>query len=150
MMTRRDPDFHTAVTKWSTDRGDGDSLLRPWREAAGGGLVYVNPPYSQVKAWMKKCAEEALEGAVVVALVAARTDTSWFHDYVWGEARAIGFFRGRLTFVDAPAPALFPSAVVLWTRDTVAGYDGLGDVDVKASFAAAFGARVHVVAGVAA
>ncbi len=42
MMTRRDPDFHTAVTKWSTDRGDGDSLLRPWREAAGGGLVYVN------------------------------------------------------------------------------------------------------------
>lgn len=84
-------------------------------------LAYVNPPYGRAMgAWMAKCREE---GAAmdVVALVPARTDTAWFAT-IWDSARAICFWRGRITFVGAEHPAPFPSAVVYW-GEKVAHFD---------------------------
>ena len=61
-------------------------------------------------------------GATVVLLIPARTDTTYFHDYIYGKAE-IRFIRGRLRFTDeegnAYAPAPFPSMVVI--------YNGKGD-----------------------
>ena len=55
-------------------------------------------------------------------LIPARTDTTYFHDYIYGKAE-IRFIRGRLRFTDeegnAYAPAPFPSMVVV--------YNGKGD-----------------------
>lgn len=53
--------------------------------------------------------------ALLAALIPARTDTAYFHDYIYGKAE-IRFVRGRLRFTDddgnAADPAPFPSMVV--------------------------------------
>lgn len=56
-------------------------------------------------------------GVTIVMLIPARTDTSYFHDYIYGKAE-IHFIRGRLKFEDengaAMNPAPFPSMVVIY------------------------------------
>ena len=77
----------------------------------------MNPPYGrEIGRWMRKAYESAHDGATVVCLVPARTDTAWWHDYaVRGEVR---FLRGRLRFGDAKNSAPFPSAVVVFRPAT--------------------------------
>ena len=43
----------------------------------------------------------------------ARTDTAYFHDYIYHKAREVRFIRGRLHFNEA-GPAPFPSMVVVF------------------------------------
>jgi site-specific DNA-methyltransferase (adenine-specific) len=91
-----------------------DGLSVPWN-----GNVYVNPPYGNaITAWAKKGAAEFDAGRAecVVWLVAARTDTVWFHDYLLPRASELRFIRGRLHFDDGPGGAPFPSLVVVWRR----------------------------------
>jgi phage N-6-adenine-methyltransferase len=85
-----------------------DGLAQEWR-----GTCWMNPPYGRVIGqWVKKAFESSRDGATVVCLLPARTDTAWWHDYCQrGEVR---FIRGRLKFVGATANAPFPSAVVVF------------------------------------
>lgn len=90
-----------------------DALTQAWR-----GVVWCNPPYSRrVGQWVEKGFMEAYGGhaAVVVMLVAARTDTRWWADYAM-EGAEIRFIRGRLHFGGSPNPAPFPSAVLVFDR----------------------------------
>lgn len=52
--------------------------------AGGGQTVFCNPPYGRaIKDWVKKSSEEAKKpNTTVVMLIPARTDTSYFHDYI--------------------------------------------------------------------
>ena len=82
-----------------------------------GSLVYCNPPYSrgELAAWAGKCRHESGQGAEVIALLPVDTSTQWWHDScVPSLADAVCFWRGRLTFVGAPGPASFPSALIYW------------------------------------
>jgi phage N-6-adenine-methyltransferase len=85
-----------------------NGLELSWR-----GVCWMNPPYGrQIVRWMRKAYESSQEGATVVCLVPARTDTAWWHDYaVWGEIR---FIRGRLKFGGQANSAPFPSAIVIF------------------------------------
>lgn len=89
-----------------TKRENG--LLQKWT-----GVCWMNPPYGrEIGQWVKKAYESALDGATVVCLLPARTDTGWWHDYCMkGEVR---FVRGRLKFGGASENAPFPSAVVIF------------------------------------
>jgi len=71
-----------------------DALAQPW-----DGVVWCNPPYSKIKAFLNKAHEELRNGncKAVVFLTFSNTDTAWFHDYVLGKAE-IRFIRGRLKF----------------------------------------------------
>lgn len=73
----------------------------------------MNPPYGrEIGRWMKKAYESSLNGALVVCLVPARTDTNWWHDYAMnGE---ITFIKGRLKFGESKNSAPFPSALVVF------------------------------------
>lgn len=96
-----------AATEWRYER-DGDSLLKSW---CGHGLVFCNPPYSKwLKRWMAKC---SMSGAEVISLTPARTDTTAWHSFA-ATADAICFWKGRMTFLGATAPAPFPSALCYW------------------------------------
>ena len=77
------------------------------------GVCWMNPPYGrEIGQWMRKAYESSLDGATVVCLVPARTDTKWFHDYAMkGE---IEFIKGRLKFGDSKNSAPFPSALVVY------------------------------------
>ena len=59
-------------------------------------------------------------GNLVVMLLPARTDTKWFHDYIYHKAE-IRFIRGRLKFGDSKNSAPFPSMVVVY------GHKGVTD-----------------------
>lgn len=77
--------------------------------------VWLNPPYSKWQVWVEKAATEAARGALVVALLPARTDTKAFHRYIWPFRDVeVRFVKGRITFVGAPNPAPFPSMVVVF------------------------------------
>jgi len=96
-----------------------DALKRMWI-----GTCLMNPPYGrQIGAWIAHAAEQAKYGATVVALLPARTDTRYWHDYIWDGERhrprpgvEVRFLRGRLRFVGAPAPAPFPSVIVVFRK----------------------------------
>lgn len=99
------------------DPAKRDALKVDW--STYGGPVYCNPPYSNVRDFCAAAAGTALRGAKVVLLVPARTDTRWFHDYIWQKPNVdIHFIKGRVTFVregDGPkAGAPFPSMVVVF------------------------------------
>lgn len=87
-----------------------DGLTKSW---AWAKTCYMNPPYGRtIGQWMKKAYESSLEGATVVCLVPACTDTKWWHDYaIKGEVR---FIKGRLKFGGHKNSAPFPSAVVIF------------------------------------
>ena len=96
--------------KYFTKETDG--LKQNWQ----GETVFCNPPYGKViKHWVKKCYEESLKpDTTVVMLIPARTDTAYFHDYVYHNAKEIRFIRGRLKFGQAKNSAPFPSMVVVF------------------------------------
>ena len=76
--------------------------------------VFCNPPYSDIKNWVEKAYNEAKRGAKVVMLIPARTDTRYFHDFIYGQ-HEIRFVRGRLKFGDQKNSAPFPSMVVVFS-----------------------------------
>lgn len=77
--------------------------------------VFCNPPYGRdMRAWAHKCYEASCRGALVVLLAHARTDTRWFHEWVYGKAAEIRFVRGRLRFGDGRQSAPFPSLVAIY------------------------------------
>lgn len=66
-----------------------DGLNEPW-----AGRVWLNPPYGAVGSWLFRLAAHG-NG---IALVFARTETTWFFDQVWNKATAVKFLHGRLHF----------------------------------------------------
>lgn len=96
---------------------DDDGLSQTW----DAERCWMNPPYGrEIKEWMRKAYGSSLEGALVVCLVPARTDTAWWHDYA-AKATEIRFVRGRLRFGSAKHSAPFPSAVVVFRPCTAEG-----------------------------
>jgi site-specific DNA-methyltransferase (adenine-specific) len=80
----------------------------------------MNPPYGrEIGQWVKKAYNESRNGATVVCLLPARTDTAWWHDYVLPMA-TVTFIRGRLKFGDSKNSAPFPSAVAVFYPPKVA------------------------------
>lgn len=94
--------------KYYTKEDDG--LKQDWT----GERVFCNPPYgTAIKNWVKKCSEEK---ALVVMLIPARTDTRYFHDYIYDKAE-IRFIKGRLKFggkQKRSGSAPFPSMIVIF------------------------------------
>jgi phage N-6-adenine-methyltransferase len=95
-----------------------NGLSSPWRIAneltEGSFAVWMNPPYGRgIDHWVRKAHEESLKGVTTVALLPARTDTSWFHSYIHNK-HEVRFIKGRIKFVDAPSSAPFPSMIVVF------------------------------------
>lgn len=86
-----------------------DGLKQDWSNET----VFCNPPYSDIKNWVEKAYNEAKRGAKVVMLIPERTDTRYFHDFIYGK-HEIRFVRGRLKFGDQKNSAPFPSMVVVF------------------------------------
>ena len=85
-----------------------DGLAQEWK-----GICWMNPPYGrEIGKWVRKAYESVQNGATVVRLLPARTDTAWWHDYCM--KGKITFLRGRLKFGKATSGAPFPSAIVVF------------------------------------
>lgn len=80
-------------------------------------VVFMNPPYGDaIKFWIEKAYHESKVGCTVVGLLPARTDTRYFHEYIYGKAE-IRFVKGRLKFGNSKQSAPFPSMIVVWKPD---------------------------------
>lgn len=78
------------------------------------GVVWCNPPYGkEIGNWVRKAYIENKRGTEVVMLLPARTDTKWFHNYIYGKTE-IRFIQGRLKFGDSKNSAPFPSMIVIF------------------------------------
>lgn len=85
-----------------------NGLEQPW-----GKRNWCNPPYSQLKLWIKKAAAEQKRGNLTVMLIPARTDTIAFHEHIYNKPDVdIQFLKGRLKFGNSKNSAPFPSMVV--------------------------------------
>ena len=97
---------------WSVD---DDSLSQKWE-----GRVFCNPPYGrELRRWVEKAYLESQKDycELVVLLIPARTDTSYWHDFIFNKADDIRFLRGRLKFEvsgKSRDAAPFPSALVVF------------------------------------
>ena len=88
-----------------------DGLSHSW----GGVTCWCNPPYGrEVGKWVQKAyISSKNEGSTVVMLLPARTDTKWFHEYIYNQSE-IRFIKGRLKFGGSANSAPFPSMVVVF------------------------------------
>ena len=97
---------------------EDDALKQKWE-----GRVSVNPPYGrEIKHWVEKAYKESLEpyNECVVMLIPSRTDTIYWHEYIFGKAKDIDFLKGRLKFEIDGEPrdaAPFPSALITYSKE---------------------------------
>lgn len=88
---------------------EDDGLVQNW----GGASVFCNPPYSDISRWVEKCFYEGCkDNTTVVMLIPSRTDTKYFHNYIYMRSE-IRFIKGRVRF-SGKDNAPFPSMVVIF------------------------------------
>lgn len=93
--------------KYYTKADNG--LAQDWT----GETVFCNPPYGrEIHKWVEKA---ALSKALTVMLIPARTDTTYFHEYIYKKSGVeVRFIRGRVKFGDSKTGAPFPSMIVVF------------------------------------
>lgn len=107
-----------------------DGLKNVW--AGNYSAAFINPPYSQLKKWIDKCAYESQQGMICVMLIPSRTDTRAWHTHIYDASEwrfrpgvEVRFIPGRITFWENGKPAIskktgkkqcapFPSCVVIF------------------------------------
>jgi phage N-6-adenine-methyltransferase len=103
-------DQNAKCKKYFTIKDNG--LIQKWH-----GVCFMNPPYGRkIKDWIKKAYDESLNNVKTVALIPARTCTTYWHDYIFPYCK-IEFLKGRLKFKNKNGvlnPAPFPSAIVIF------------------------------------
>jgi site-specific DNA-methyltransferase (adenine-specific) len=131
--------FSSATDKWSTPQDFFDKLntqykftldvcasadnakcVKYFTEEDNGleqewlGMCWMNPPYGrEISKWIRKAYLEAVtRKCKVIALLPARTDTKWFHEYIYNKGVKVTFIKGRLKFGNCKNAAPFPSMVV--------------------------------------
>ena len=90
-----------------------DGLSQVWK-----GTCWMNPPYGRkIGDWVSKAYRSGCNGTTVVALLPSRTDTKWFHEFIYNRPGVtITFLKGRLKFGGGKYCAPFPSMLVLFNR----------------------------------
>lgn len=92
-----------------------DGLNQEWQ-----GVCFMNPPYGKkIKKWVEKAYTESRKNnCIIVGLLPARTDTRYFHDFIYNKSE-IRFIKGRLKFEggNSKNPAPFPSMIVIWRNN---------------------------------
>lgn len=115
------PDFYVALHREFDFNDDPcpingtDGLINHW-----GSKCFVNPPYSNIRAFLEKALYEIRYNIceLAVFLVPARVDTKWFHEVALPANPEIRFIKGRLKFGGAKNSAPFPSMLLIFRSKT--------------------------------
>lgn len=92
----------TKAPAWITP--EEDSLTLDWNDYylyyrhGNGHALWLNPPYSNITPWAKKCANTYVfdEQVEIFLLTPASVGANWFWDYVWDYATV--YSVGRMVF----------------------------------------------------
>lgn len=118
-----DEEFHFTLDPCATKENakckkyytkEDDGLSKSWLAQT----VFCNPPYSQISKWVKDCYYRSSMVTKIVMLIPVRTDTKWFHNYVYHKENVeIRFIKGRLKFSNSKNSAPFPSMIVIFRKE---------------------------------
>lgn len=108
-------DWDLAASKENT-RGEfffdeaSNSLTQKWEECAGN--LWLNPPFTKIGVWAKKCADTAIREPTsrIFLLVPASVGSDWYRDFVEPYAYVLGL-NPRLTFKGCNDP--YPKDCIL-------------------------------------
>ena len=134
----------------------GNAKCRSFLDRSADGLrtdwprvpVWCNPPYSDVKSWVRRVCGHWMGGGTALCLVFAKTDMEWFHRFVWSYAR-IWWWPRRIKFLRAgveQGSAPFSSMLLAYDgwRGRRAWGSGRGSVDAAAFYGLAGAPRYRV------
>jgi phage N-6-adenine-methyltransferase len=88
------PIIETA-NKYFTENENG--LSQDWSPYK---VVFVNPPYSDLRNWLNKCKEESFKGVQIIVLCFVRSETKAWQDNV-KHSSGINLINKRIKFLDA-------------------------------------------------
>lgn len=97
--------------RWWPDYGDNkkryfdetdNSLSKNWAFDTSNGWLWLNPPFSNIDPWAKKCAEESAKGARILLLV-PQGSQAWNIAHCQGKSLELRII-GRMTFEGETAP----------------------------------------------
>ena len=89
-----------------------NGLVQDWSDQ----VVFCNPPYGRkLYDWVKKAYEESKKAnTTIVLLIPSRTDTRYFHEYLYEKENVeLRFLKGRIQFKGAKYSAPFPSLIAV-------------------------------------
>lgn len=106
-----------------------DALSRSWCDTPAfmQGWNWCNPPFNNIKLWVKKAYEESQKGTYTIMLLPMAHDTAWARDWVHGRCLCIDLY-GRTTFVGQDA--CYPKGMMLCVY--APGLHGRGEWDWRA------------------
>ncbi len=94
---------------------EDDGLSQKW-----DGRIFCNPPYGRaICRWIKKAHDSffSRDAELVVLLIPSRTDTKYFHEYLYKKSNVeIRFIKGRLKFGNSKNSAPFPSMLAIFSE----------------------------------
>lgn len=95
VFDKLDEEFHFDLDPCSTHENckcerhftkEENGLIQDW----SGCRVFCNPPYSDIARWTEKCYREGCkDNTIVVLVIPARTDTKYFHNYIYKFGRKV-------------------------------------------------------------
>jgi site-specific DNA-methyltransferase (adenine-specific) len=120
LFNKLNEEFHFTLDVCATENNkkcenyfspEQNGLIQNW-----SGVCWMNPPYGkEISSWVEKAYNENIMERTdrIVALLPARTDTQYFHKFIYNIAE-IRFLKGRIKFVGAKYSAPFPSMICIW------------------------------------
>lgn len=111
-----------------TLKEDALSPLSDWNK---GGWTYCNPPYGDLRPWVRKARDEATLGASIAMLLPASVGANWWREFVESNA-FIFFLNGRLSFPPQTAPYPKDLATLIFTPWLVDTHPGSAIWDWRA------------------
>lgn len=126
MLLQNEFEFVGQVNAMTKKENHADLLEKEWYPS-----TFVVPNFSDMPNWVKKFSGEAEAGRTVVAIIPARTNTNWFHDFVVAKADEIRFIKGRLTFPGHKNQSPFPDIVAVYKGKVSRRRNGQSVLDVS-------------------
>jgi hypothetical protein len=114
--------FHSTSDSEYECINDDDGLTSEWNLGYfNDAICWMNPPYGDMlKKFMKKAFEESQNGCKIWALIPARTETIYQHEYGLTQAGFTVFLKGRLHFLqngEDKGSAPFPTMLLYYGDD---------------------------------
>lgn len=83
-----------------------------------GKRNFINPPFSEISKWLKKGLEEQQKQKNIlnIFLIPVRTNTKYWFNYVFQEAKEIHFIKKGIRFVGYNSPIPIPLSLVVFSE----------------------------------